>query len=369
MAKDKHTYQVLIVGGGPAGIATAITLLAKGIDCCVVEAQTTPIRKSGEAIPPNAKPLLKQLGILSLVEDDKHKVYYGNKSCWGSDQLEQKEFISDRLGHGYLLDRLHFETQLQDLYKTTNSKFYNGFKLKKVISSNNEILATIENDSETLTLKSQFIIDATGRKASVCRHLGVHKENLDSQFAITFNAKLSNEIPHEIIVEATKNGWWYVAPYAENEITMMFFTLKALLPAKENIETFLQTELLQTTHLSKIIQKITIHNYKVMPAGTSCLQIPYGKNWLAVGDAAYSFDPISSYGITSALASGFYGGHAVADYLKGKDEALNVYRYVVENAFQAYLQKLIAHYDLEKRWEQSYYWTHRLAILALKTAL
>lgn len=367
--KANSYYQVLIVGGGPAGIATAITLHARGIDCCVIEAHTTPIRKSGEAIPPNAKPLLKQLGILSLVENDKHKVYYGNKSCWGSDQLEQKEFISDRLGHGYLLDRLYFETQLQDLYQTRNNSFYKGFKLKKVLSNDDEVIATIENDSETLLLKSQFIIDATGRKASVCRHLGVHKENLDSQFAITFNVKLSNEIPQEIIVEATKNGWWYVAPYAENEITMMFFTLKALLPAKENIETFLQNELLHTTHLSKIIPHINIQNCKIMPAGTSCLQIPYGRNWLAVGDAAYSFDPISSYGITSALASGFYGGHAVADFLNGKQEAFDVYRYVVENAFQAYLHKLIAHYDLEKRWEQSYYWTHRLAILALKTAL
>ncbi|WP_046756813.1 NAD(P)/FAD-dependent oxidoreductase [Kordia jejudonensis] len=369
MANDKQTCQVLIIGGGPAGIATAITLHARGIRCCVVEAHASPVRKSGEAIPPNAKPLLKQLGIETLVQHEKHKVYYGNKSCWGSNQLEQKEFISDRLGHGFLLDRLYFETQLQALYQATNQDFYKGFKLKKVVSDNDKIVATIENDSETITLQSQFIIDASGRKASVCRHLDVQKENLDSQFAITFNTKLSGKIPHEISVEATENGWWYVAPFAKNEVTMMFFTLKVLLPAKENMETFLQNELQQTVHLSKTIQNIKIDTVKIMPAGTSCLQIPYGKNWLAVGDAAYSFDPISSYGITSALASGFYGGHAVADYLNGKDEALNVYRYVVENAFQAYLHKLIAHYELEKRWEESYYWTHRLAVFPSETAL
>ena len=256
MEKDKHSYQAIIVGGGPAGIATAITMLSKGIDCCVIEAHKTPVRKSGEAIPPNAKPLLKQLGILSLVEHEKHNIYYGNKSCWGNDLLEQKEFIADRLGHGFLLNRLHFEKQLQELYKSTNSSFYSGYKLKKVVSVEEEVITTIENDTETITLKSKFIIDATGRKASVCRHLGVQKESLDSQFAITFNVKLSSEIPHEILVESTKNGWWYVAPFAKNEVTMMFFTLKKLIPAKENMQPFLREELQSTIHLSKIIQNM-----------------------------------------------------------------------------------------------------------------
>lgn len=369
MENDKHTYQVIIVGGGPAGIATAITLHARGICCCVVEAHQMPIRKSGEAIPPNAKPLLKQLGILSLVEHEKHEVYYGNKSCWGNDQLAEKEFITDRMGHGFLLDRLYFETQLQELYQQTNNSFYKGYKLKKVVSEETKTIATIENATEIITLTADFIIDATGRKASVCRHLNIPKENLDTQFALTFNVELSENIPNEIIVEATENGWWYVAPFAENEITMMFFTLKTLLPSKENTEAFLQAALQNTKHLSKIIQNITIGAVKIMPAGTSCLQIPYGKNWLAVGDASYSYDPISSYGITSALASGFYGGHAVADFLNGKTAALETYRYVVENGFRAYLQRLIAHYELEKRWKQSPYWTQRLAIFSTENAV
>ncbi|MEM6720999.1 MAG: FAD-dependent monooxygenase [Bacteroidota bacterium] len=369
MANDKYTYQVLIVGGGPAGIATALTLHAKGIRCCVVEAQEIPIRKAGEAIPPNAKPLLKQLGILHLVTDEKHKVYYGNQSCWGTNELQQKEFINDRMGHGFLLDRLYFETQLQSVYQNTESAFYKGFKLKKVVSEEQIVFATIENLQESITLKSNFIIDATGRKASVCRHFNIQKENLDTQFALTFNVKTNQKLPSQIIVEATENGWWYVAPFTENEITMMFFTLKVLLPAKENTKTFLQAEFHKTLHLSNKIHRIAIQDVKIMPAGTSCLRVPYGKNWLAVGDAAYSYDPISSYGITSALASGFYAGHAVADMFQEKSEALPSYRYVVENAFRAYIEKLIAQYQLEKRWEQSIYWKNRLAAFVSESEL
>ncbi|MGB0176435.1 MAG: hypothetical protein ACPF9D_04660 [Owenweeksia sp.] len=59
-----------------------------------------------------------------------------------------------------------------------------------------------------------------------------------------------------------------------------------------------------------------------------------------MGDAAYAYDPISSFGITSALAGGYYGGHALADTLGGRTDALKVYRYVMENAFNGYLEKL-----------------------------
>lgn len=369
MENDKHIYQVVIVGGGPAGIATALTLQARGIRCCVVEANKTPIRKAGEAIPPNAKPLLKQLGILSLVANEKHKIYHGNQSCWGSDTLAEKEFIADRMGHGFLLDRLYFETQLQALYQHTGSSFYKGFKLKKVVSTHNTVIATIENAKESITLKSNFIIDATGRKASVCRHFNILKENVDTQFALTFNLKTTQKLPYQILVEATENGWWYVAPFAANEITMMFFTLKELFPNKENTKNFLQDEFHKTIHLSKKIQQIEIENLKIMPAGTSCLRVPYGNHWLAVGDAAYSYDPISSYGITSALASGFYAGHAVADFFNGKEEAFHVYRYVVENAFRAYSEKLTHQYSLEKRWAESPYWKNRLPSIISESSL
>ena len=80
---------------------------------------------------------------------------------------------------------------------------------------------------------------------------------------------------------------------------------------------------------------------------------------MAVGDAAYAFDPISSYGITSGLAAGYYGGHALADFLAGKKDGLAVYRYIMETAFQKYLKALDYQYAAEKRWPQSAYWKNR----------
>ena len=109
---DNLTTKVLIIGGGPAGSATSLTLAARGVTHYLVDALQTPIRKAGEAIPPNAKPLFQKLGIAQLLEHPGHLKNYGAKSYWGGTKPQQEEFLSNINGHGYLLNRLHFEKQL-----------------------------------------------------------------------------------------------------------------------------------------------------------------------------------------------------------------------------------------------------------------
>ncbi|MGH1336895.1 MAG: NAD(P)/FAD-dependent oxidoreductase [Aureispira sp.] len=356
-------YQVIIVGAGPAGLAASLTLSAYKISHCLIDANTSAIQKSGDALPPNAKPLLRQLGILSLLDSANHIPYYGNKSIWGTNIVQEKEFLGSIHGHGYLLDRLHFENQLRQLIQNQLTSFYKGYKLKKVHDKGNVVEIAIQKKSKNINIQAPYIIDATGRKASVCRHLGVNKKNLDVQLTVSFSHQLKYKIPRQIWVEATENGWWYLAPNTVNEVNCMFFTLKELIPPKNKIISFLKEELQKTLRIKNIVQPTEqeLSKNSLMPSGTSYLAQPYGKNWLAVGDAAFSYDPISSYGITSALATGHYGAHAIAGKLAKKEDSFLAYRYVLENGARSYLQKLSHQYNIEKRWSSSYYWENRFA--------
>jgi len=362
MSDNQNDYQVIIMGGGPSGIATALSLRARGISNCIIEANTTPLHKAGEAIPPNAKPLLKKMGIFHLVEDKKHLAYYGNKSCWGTIDLEQEEFIKSVYGHGYLLSRAYFEQQLWEHLIAQGGRLYTGYKLKKVERCSNGIKILVDNGIKTTTLKAKYIVDATGRKASVCKQLGIRKQHIDHQFAISCKGKVAKPIAHQIYIETTEKGWWYLAPQGEKEVILSFFTLKELLPSKSQLKAFLEEGLASSVYINRQLKDFILNDkaIQIMPTGTSRLSKPYGKDWIAVGDAAYSYDPISSYGITSALASGYYAGHAIGSHIEGKSDALQAYHYLMEEAFQSYMQKLTAHYDLEKRWEGSVYWSKRL---------
>ena len=64
------TTEVLIVGGGPAGLAASIALRQRGIDCTVVEARSPGIDKAcGEGLMPDSRESLAQLGV-TLSESD-----------------------------------------------------------------------------------------------------------------------------------------------------------------------------------------------------------------------------------------------------------------------------------------------------------
>ena len=290
----QYDYQVLIAGGGPAGIATALTLTARGISNCVIEATAMPIKKLGEAVPPNSKPLLKKLGILQLLKSDAHIAYYGNKSSWGNNKLEQKEFIKWIHGHGFLLDRQVFEQQLRDHLVNNGGQLLVGRKIKKVTSSENGVLLTVEHNNQSSQLSGQYIVDATGRKAAICGQLGAKKLQLDTQFALAFSATLKQPVERQILVEATKCGWWYAAPQNSKELTLMFFTLKELIPKKTQLKSYLMEQLKASQYVSKITKDalLNFNTIKIMPTGTSRLKVAFGTNWVAVGDAAYSYDPI-----------------------------------------------------------------------------
>lgn len=361
---DNHPdnfYQVVIIGGGPAGIATGLTLNALGVSNCIIEASDQPKSKFGEALPPNSKPLLNQLDILNLVEDDHHLEYYGNKTSWGSDSLERKEFITEVHGCGFLLDRLYFEKQLWIKYKSNEGSLFTNSRLKEIIQLEKESQLTVNINNKIQLINCLIVVDATGRKSSVCRHFGITKINLDHQFSLSCTLKMTNSRAHEIIIEATPDGWWYAAPNGQEYMTFMFFTHKDLIPSRKDARDYLIRNLDKSKYISKIIEASDLYTLEVksMVAGTSRLNIPYGDRWIAVGDAAFSYDPISSYGITSALASGYYAGQAISSKFQGKEEAMDAYRYILENAFQAYSEKLNIHYNSEKRWTENYYWKER----------
>jgi len=60
----EHVYDLLIVGGGPAGAATAYWAAQAGLDAVFVERKVFPRDKTcGDGVPPRAVHQLKEMGL------------------------------------------------------------------------------------------------------------------------------------------------------------------------------------------------------------------------------------------------------------------------------------------------------------------
>jgi flavin-dependent dehydrogenase len=80
---------------------------------------------------------------------------------------------------------------------------------------------------------------------------------------------------------------------------------------------------------------------------------------LAVGDAASSYDPISSQGIYKALSGGLAAATAIAGWLSGDPRALHEYRDDIAHQFITYLHHRDHFYQVERRWHDAPFWRHR----------
>jgi flavin-dependent dehydrogenase len=358
---------VCIIGGGPAGVATALMLQQRGIQSTIIEAAATVPAKVGETLPAAALPLLQTLGAASVLKNEAHLPCYGNRYLWGSNKIQEKHFIYQTTGNGWHLHRQQFETDLMQLAIQKGVVFLTGTRLMQAEPAEAKGCWKLQlktGDAELNTQYCRFVADASGRNSKFTRCLGIERKQYDALTGVVAHFKLENHgpVPQLTHIEAVENGWWYAAALTNGTIVTAFMTDAALLPKEmQKLPGYWQalksTQLINTLFEPGFTPDVNMYLH-TQPAGTSVLSSVYGNNWLAVGDAAFAYDPVSSYGITSALGGGCYAGNAIADHLAGADEALPAYRYITEKAFADYLPLLQQQYAMETRWATAF-WEHR----------
>jgi 2-polyprenyl-6-methoxyphenol hydroxylase-like FAD-dependent oxidoreductase len=97
----------------------------------------------------------------------------------------------------------------------------------------------------------------------------------------------------------------------------------------------------------------------VVPAGTSRLTTFGGPGWLAAGDAAMTFDPLSSQGILMAMISGMEAGAAAVSAISGDTTGGGQYCRRQTARLEAYLAQRAQYYAAEQRWRDRIFWRRR----------
>ena len=356
-------WDVAVAGAGPAGAVAAYTLARHGRRVLLVDEVKPDIRKVGESLPGAARPLLRDLGLLPLVEDGSHLRCYGNVSAWGSSELTATDFINDPHGAGWHLDRVRFDAALRAAAQSASA----------VLQSGRVEAATISDDGWQIALtgeqtSARWLIDATGRRALVARTQNVSRQRDDSLVALcAWAVTPATDTDTRTLVESAPDGWWYTARLPDNTRVVVFHVDADDAAAILHTTGAWQAHLARTTHISRALAGASFINE---PRGTEAcgarLDQYVGKRWLATGDAALSFDPLSSQGILNALYTGMKAGQAVDAALSGDLDPLNAYATQLESIRTAYLNRHRLIYQTERRWCDHPFWARRQSPLTFQ---
>lgn len=299
---------VVIVGSGPAGAATAILCAEKGIRVTIVERDESTRQHPGETLHPGIEPILGQLGVAKDFLSAGFLRHKGNWVRW-EDKLCFVPFGDDERSEpweGFQVRRPDFDNILLNRAQELGVDVIRSCKALRPIVNENNIVGI---ESSQGSLHSSFVIDAAGSQHWLAKNLGLKIKSFSSPLLTYFGyvegeCKVRNDAP---CIVADKQGWTWTARISPHlyQWTRLFFKKQPIdkdwIP-KEFHGLKQRGRTLGADVTWQIVSK------------------PAGLGYFIVGDATAVLDPASSHGILKAMMSGMMAAHMISKIIN--DESL-----------------------------------------------
>jgi flavin-dependent dehydrogenase len=337
---------VVVVGGGPAGCAFAVVAARCGHSVTLLDQGRRLKSWPGESIPSGGGEVITSVFGAHVLAG--HTRAFGTAAAWGSTELVSHDFMAHWAGHGWHLDRARFDATVREIAAASGVKVVT----ERLTSLTRAASEWCVNDR----WHGDWVIDATGRAGAVVSRLGVSRIRLDEQIAlIGVVPDLGGE--RVTTVESVREGWWYTTPLSGGRRVVALITDPAT-AVGDRSRTWCRL-LSETSHIAAIAAVDRAPQVYAYPADTARRAHIVGDGWMAIGDAAVSFDPLSSQGLITGMVMA-----ARAGALLGGGSWERDYRAVLEE----HEVNRAALYAAETRWPDAPFWASRQRYVSGRTA-
>jgi flavin-dependent dehydrogenase len=277
---EPRAPEYVVAGAGPAGLTIARLLALKGRRVVVAGEERRDANRL-ELLAPAARRTVAALGLEPLLRDKAIA-----RPCLGIRRPQARTEYEDFLGHpdreGHVVDRERFDTCLRDAALAAGVEIL-PLRVTGVALDSGALRVRSKVGAQGVLPVNGVVIDATGRAAAIARRKGA---------SMAFRDRMVAELVEDMLAGPARHKADDAPSWLDYQSSAAGWSYRIWGPGGQ----------VQTWRVHRTGAR-SDHTIRGVDASACILSRAAGHGWIAVGDAAMSFDPIASQGLFNAMSS------------------------------------------------------------------
>ena len=352
-AARSDVWDVLVVGGGPAGSATAAWLADRGHRVLVVEKKRFPREKTcGDGLTPRAVRQLHDLGLAGPLAE--YQRYAGLRSIAHGVTLELEwPQHPDFPSYGYVVRRRDLDEMVADRAVKGGATLWPASEAIEPIIEDGLVAGAVVARKESGTterVRARYVVVADGANSRFGRALGTSRDRA-FPLGMAIRGYFTSPFHDEPWIESHLDlrdrdgnhlpGYGWIFPVGDGTVNVGVGLLNTYTGWKDVNTSRLMDAFVHTAPARWGISSETSCGAPTggkLPTGGSVTP-KVGPTWLVVGDAGGSINPFNGEGIAYAYETGRFAADAIHEALDtGDGLALQRYPERLESEFGLYFK-------------------------------
>ncbi len=326
-------YDVIVMGGGPAGASVATLVAAGGRRVALLERLPQTGFKIGESLMPQTYRTFSRLGLLDRLEKSafprKFSVQFYSKSGRPSAPFYFQETDPGEDSVTWQVLRQDFDRMLLENAADHGVEVAQGAAVREVLFEGDRAVGVRYAGGGSGELRAQVIVDATGQSALISRHLGLRqmdpqlrKAAVFSHFAGALRDPGIDEGATLVLHTDRQESWFWYIPLSDDRVSVgVVGSVEHLITGRSgNLERIFNEEVAHCAPLGpRLAGARRVMEFRAAREFSYRSSQIAGDGWVLVGDAFGFLDPIYSSGVLLACSSGEQAADAILEALAAGD--------------------------------------------------
>ena len=329
------SYDVIVMGGGPAGSTAAALVAAAGHSVLLMDREKFPRFRIGESLMPATYWTLDRLGVLDKMQCSdfpaKHSVQFFLKDGRASAPFYFSEVDSGPSAQTWQVDRMKFDHMLLDNARDKGAEVHEETRVLEVSFDGDRAIGVVARfpDGSEKAIGARIVVDATGQSGLLARRLDLRDGDpnlMNCAFFTRYKGAVRDEGIDEgatlILHTPNDRTWFWYIPMPDDVVSVgVVGPIDRLLKGRTKDPQVVFDE--EAQHCQPLLDRIAsgeqIEEVRVLKDFSYSSHEIAGDGWVLVGDAFGFLDPIYSSGVFLALKGGEFAADAIIEAFEQED--------------------------------------------------